>query len=297
MALSESDQDETERRQRARFVDALTTHTRQPGEQSRVGTRIAGAAAVLALAAGATMGLGAWRSYQDSEHDKKQDLAAQQAAAYKNIVQSVSPSPTPKPTTAKPGPTKKPVPHTTSPRPHTPSPTPTKKKTAGSGGKDPRALTAHNRNVLIMNAFSGQCADIPYNGAGELGMEVDQYHCDGTDQDNQLWRMTVQVAAGGPGGTDLVQFANTKDGLCIDLPERGAQPEGSALSEANCTGTTADNQLWWIASAGGDTVWIRNYASNHLCLRVKGTDKKAPSARLGIAKCGADDDSRWRLLG
>ncbi|MBD0735985.1 RICIN domain-containing protein [Streptomyces sp. CBMA29] len=294
--MSESDHDEAKRRQRARFVDALTTHTRQPGEQSRVGTRAAGAVAVLALVAGATLGLGAWRGHQADESDKKQDLAAQQAAAYKNIIRSASPSPTPKPTKTVPKPTKKPVPHTTSPKPPpTPTATPTTKKTAEA--HDPRALTAHNRTVLIMNAFSGQCADIPYNGPGELGMEVDQFHCDGTDQDNQLWKMTVQVAAGGPGGTDLVQFANAKDGLCMDLPNRGAQPESTPLSEANCTGTTADNQLWWIESAGADTVWIRNYASNHLCLRVKGTDKKAPSARLAIAKCGANNDSRWRLLG
>jgi hypothetical protein len=299
--LSESDKHEQERRRRARFVEALTTSTRQPGEQPRVGTRVAGAAAVLALAAGATLGLGAWRSYQDTEHDKKQDLQAQQAAAYKNVVQSpsssLSPSPTPKPTRAEPRRTAKPVGHTNSPAPHTPSATPTGRKAAGTSGQDPRALTRHNRNVLIMNALSGQCVDIPYNGPGELGAEIDQFTCDGTDQDNELWKMTVQIAAGGPEGTDLVQFANTKDGLCIDPPERGAQPEGTLLTEENCTGTVADNQLWWIAPAGGGTVWIRNYASNHLCLGITGTDKKAPSARLDITQCGADDDSRWRLLG
>ncbi|MFJ1583231.1 RICIN domain-containing protein [Streptomyces sp. NPDC088197] len=296
--MSESDHDEAKRRQRARFVEALTTHTRQPGEHSRVGSRVAGAVAVLALVAGATLGMGAWRSHQADEHDKKRDLAAQRTAAYKNIAHSASPSPTPKPTKTVPKRTGKPVPHTASPKPHrTPSTTPTPKRTAGSGGKDPRALTAHDRKVLIMNAYSGMCVDIPYNGPGQLGLEIDQYHCDGTDQDNQFWNMTVKLPASGPGGTDLVQFSNTMDGLCIDPPERGAQPSGTELSEANCTGTLADNQLWWLAPAGGDTVWIRNYASNHLCLRVEGTDKKAPSARLVIGSCGTDDDSRWRLLG
>jgi hypothetical protein len=301
--LSESDQDETERRQRARFVDVLTAHTRQPGEQSRVGTRVAGAAAVLALAAGTTLGLGAWRSYQSAEHDKKQDLAAQQAAAYKNIIPSASPSSTPKPTTQAPKRTAKPVPttHTTAPkRVVTPSASPTKKQqqSAGPGGQNLQTLTAHNRsNLLIMNAYSGMCVDIPNYDAGKPGLDVSQYHCDGTDQDNQLWNMTVQVRGGGPGGTDLVQFSNVKDGLCIDPPYRGAQPEDTVLSESDCTGTVADNQLWWLASAGDGIVWIRNYASNHLCLRVEGTDKKAADARLGLGTCTAGDDSRWRLLG
>ncbi|MEW2519460.1 RICIN domain-containing protein [Actinacidiphila alni] len=298
--MSESDRDETERRRRARFVDALTAHTRQPGEHSRLGTRVAGATAVLALAAGATLGLGAWRSYQSDEHDKKQQLAARQAAAYSDITASASaasPTPTPKATTARPKPEKKPVPHTTSPRPHaTHTTAPKKKKAADPDSQKPKDLTAHNRKVVLWNAFSGQCADIPYYGPGKLGLAIEQFTCDTTDADNQKWNMTVQVRGGGPGGSDLVQFANTKDGLCIDLPERGPQPGGTELSEANCTGTEADNQLWWFASAGDGTVWIRNYASNHQCLRVEGSDKKAAAARLDIGTCAAKDDTRWLVV-
>lgn len=300
--MSETDQDDTQRRQRARFVDALTTQTRQPGERSRVGTRAAGAAAVLALAAGATLGLGAWRSYQADENDKKQELAAEQAASYKKLAQPSSQAPLPKPTKSEP--TEKtqqpelPVVREEAPAPRpvvTSSPSP--KATLKPGITDVRALTAKTRTVLVKNASTGMCVDIPYYKAGKLGLQINQYYCDGTDADNQLWKMTAPRPAAGPGGRDLVQFANAKDGLCIDLPNRGAQPEGTVLSEAHCTGTMGDNQLWWFEAAGDDTVWIRNYASNHLCLQVQGADEKKPAQRLLIGKCGAHDDSRWRVTG
>lgn len=76
--MSDTQHQDEERRERARRVEAITEATRQSGERSRTGTRIAGAAAVLALVSGATLGIGAWRSYQ-AQHakDEHKQKAAQ----------------------------------------------------------------------------------------------------------------------------------------------------------------------------------------------------------------------------
>ncbi|MFE7979555.1 RICIN domain-containing protein [Streptomyces shenzhenensis] len=305
--MSEIDQDETKRRQRARFVDALTTSAQQPLERSRLGTRVAGAVAVLALAAGATLGVGAWRSYQADEEAQKAELAAEQAAAHKKLTSPPSPSPEPKVT-------KKETVKETATEPGTaverqvpdpvviPSPSPTKKQPEMRAEDVAKAelqkLTAVSRTLLLKNVFTGLCADIPFNGAGKKGQDVNQYYCDGTDKDNQLWRMTSPRPDAGPGGTDLVQFANLKDGLCLDLPTRGGQPVGTGLLEAHCTGTMGDNQLWWLEPAGDGSVRIRNYASNHLCLMVngQGAERKKPDQRLVIGLCDSRGDTRWRLI-
>ncbi|MEV8332045.1 RICIN domain-containing protein [Streptomyces niveus] len=304
--MSEIDQDDTKRRQRARFVDALTTSAQQPGERPRMGTRVAGAVAVLALVAGATLGVGAWRSYQADEKQEKVKLAAEEDLAREKVTTSPSPSP---PRSTEPKVTKETAPEvgTSIQRPApdpvvTPSAAPkkkqTEKETENVAEAELRTLTAATRTLLLKNVFTGLCADIPYYKAGSKGEDVNQYHCDGTDKDNQLWRMTSPRPGAGPGSTDLVQFANLKDGLCMDLPTRGSQPVGTALLEANCTGTMGDNQLWWFEPAGNGSVRIRNFASNHLCLKVNGSgaEKMEPAQRLVIGICGARDDSRWQLI-
>ncbi|MFD8384644.1 RICIN domain-containing protein [Streptomyces sp. NPDC059679] len=271
-----------------------------------MGTRVAGAVAVLALAAGATLGVGAWRSYQADEEAQKAELAAEQAAAHKKLTRSPSPSPEPKmtkkETKKKPGTTvERQVPDPVV----TPSASPTKKtkkhpetRTEDVAKAELQKLTAVPRTLLLKNVFTGLCADVPFYTAGKKGEHVNQYYCDGTDKDNQLWRMTSPRPDAGPGGTDLVQFANLKDGLCIDLLTRGGQPAGTGLQESDCTGTMGDNQLWWFDPAGDGSVRIRNYASNHLCLKVNGlgAEKKEPDQRLVIGSCGSRDDSRWRLI-
>ncbi|WP_328356081.1 RICIN domain-containing protein [Streptomyces sp. NBC_00445] len=293
--MSETEQDDTKRRQRARFVDALTTNAQQPGERSRVGTKVTGAVAVLALAAGATLGLGAWRSYQADEDDKQEKLATEQAAEHKNLTRSPSPKPT---KTSK---DRSPDPHTKGPGSGaTTNPSASKEKKEQAQEREmrepQRMQAAVNRfKVLVKNASTGMCADVPNYGPGKVSSHINQYPCNGTDKDNQLWNMRVRHVGKGPGGTHLVTFSNAKDGLCMDVPTQGAQPPGTPLNEARCVPTLGEsNQLWWLDPTREGTVQIRNYASNHLCLEVK-DDRKAAAQRLILDKCGTDGDSRWRL--
>ncbi|MFD5191931.1 RICIN domain-containing protein [Streptomyces sp. NPDC058357] len=299
--MSDTEQDDAKRRQRARFVEALTKTAQQPGERSRVGTRIAGATALLALAAGATLGLGAWRSYQSDEDSKQQHLAAQQ----RRISPSASPSPTGGRETGKKAPTKHPavggaragaalppVDTVTSPSPEAEK----KKEETPKEKKQSTLADASRSRVLLKNAHSGMCADVSGYGEGAVNQPIMQYYCDGTDKDNQLWSMSVRGAGQGPGGTDLVLFANVKDGLCLDVPMFGAQPPATKLIEARCDGSTRDNQLWWLDPVGDGTVRVRNYASNHLCMEVK-DDSMARATQLQLDDCGTDADSRWTVIG
>ncbi|WP_413752218.1 RICIN domain-containing protein [Streptomyces sp. R-74717] len=296
--MSDTEQDDAKRRQRARFVEALTKTAQQPGERSRVGTRIAGATALLALAAGATLGLGAWRSYQSDEDGKQQHLAAKEAAQQRRISPSASSSPTGGRETGKKAPAEHPVVAgagagtVTSPSPEAEK----KEEEAPKEKKQGTLADASRSRVLLKNAHSGMCADVSGYGKGAVNQPIMQYYCDGTDKDNQLWSMSVRGAGQGPGGADLVLFANVKDGLCLDVPMFGAQPPATKLIEARCDGSTRDNQLWWLDPVGDGTVRVRNYASNHLCMEVR-DDSMARATQLQLDDCGTDADSRWTVVG
>ncbi|MEV0276662.1 ricin-type beta-trefoil lectin domain protein [Streptomyces sp. NPDC050610] len=317
--MSDTEQDDAKRRRRARFASALTTSSQQPGERTRVGTRIAGATAVLALAAGATLGVGAWRTYQADEHDKKVRLAAEQTAKERELRVH-----TPAPHTADPKPTRTPAPtHTQDPPPQTSVGTGTEPKSAGTPSAKPKTAAEKRKEqekklkkagpvqpkemvfrsqslvdtpkTLLRNFSTGLCMDIPGNGPGSQNTPVNQYQCDGTDNDNQLWDVRVYHKGKGPGGSDLVLIDNAKDGLCLDVPMFGAMPAGTKLIEAPCTDSFKDNQLWWFEPAGGGTVHIRNFASHGLCVTVGAKDKPENNdRRLILQKCD-DGESRWRI--
>lgn len=178
-----------------------------------------------------------------------------------------------------------------------PSPEAEKKKEEAPKEKKQTTLADASRSrVLLKNAHSGMCADVSGYGKGAVNQPIMQYYCDGTDKDNQLWSMSARGAGQGPGGADLVLFANVKDGLCLDVPMFGAQPPATKLIEARCDGSTRDNQLWWLDPVGDGTVRVRNYASNHLCMEVK-DDSMARATQLQLDDCGTDADSRWTVVG
>ncbi|MCS0603524.1 RICIN domain-containing protein [Streptomyces sp. LP11] len=310
--MSDTEQDDAKRRQRARFVDALTKTAQQPGGRSRVGTKVAGAAAVLALAAGATLGFGAWRSYQ-SDQDAKEHLAAEKAAQQRRIVPSAPPA---SPSASeehkkekKTAPAKRPaagagggggaavhdVPLVETESSHSPRAKAKSKPKKPARGTVDKLLSAGHSRVLLKNAKSGMCADVTGYDGGRPDDSIMQYYCDGTSNDNQVWSLVVRGAGKGPGGSDLVSFVNIKDGLCLDLPGYAGLPAGWGAVEGTCNTATPDNQQWWLDPAGGGTVRVRNRASDNLCLEVK-DDSTERAAQLQLDKCGTDADSRWTVL-
>ncbi|KIF75904.1 hydrogenase expression protein [Streptomyces sp. 150FB] len=180
---------------------------------------------------------------------------------------------------------------------------------AGGGGGDPKPKSkpkqapdpADQKNVLIRNTETDKCVDVPGGEQTNPGDAVDQFTCDGTNQDNQLWDLEVRYPKGGPSDNSLFQIRNVKSDLCMDLPGGGPEPGHTALNEFACTGTKADNQLWWLDKQSDGGYWIRNYASGHLCLNVDGflndADGKARanSTILTILDCVNNDDREWKF--
>ncbi|MFF7649526.1 RICIN domain-containing protein [Streptomyces sp. NPDC007983] len=187
-----------------------------------------------------------------------------------------------------------------------PSQSPTKKGQEGSRTvpkKDTKASPkravvpidySNKKNVLLKNAVTGKCADIPDYGKGKVDGPIQQYDCDGTDADNQIWNFEVRYKGKGPGSANLFQIRNGKDGLCMDLPYYGGAEHGQEVTEFHCDGTTNDNQLWWLESRGDKKFWIHNYASNQQCLAVKADRGSTdPSAKLAIGPCRSDRNHEW----
>ncbi|MFI5617714.1 RICIN domain-containing protein [Streptomyces sp. NPDC051567] len=152
------------------------------------------------------------------------------------------------------------------------------------------------RNVLLRNLVTKKCVDIPYYDKGKLAGPIEQYTCDGTSRDNQLWDLEVRYPKQGPGGQPLFQIRNVKDQLCLDLPDYGAQPPRTEIAEYTCDGTTADNQLWWLDRQDSGAYWIRNYASNNKCLDVFGSRTGTNGTRLTLFDCVNDDDQEWLIV-
>jgi len=300
--VSESQNEDAKRRERARRIDALTEAARQPGEGPRLGTRIAGAVAVVALVAGATLGIGAWNSYKTEQAAKEKKAAAawkkQQAASRKSTLKTPSPS-APKKTRKN------------------ELPTLTKQRSDGGGTtakakkiekpdqtvKKPKSKVRLNNKlkmagagysrVVLVNHDSKQCADIPNFGPQPVGVPVNQYPCNTSTHDNQQWNISVSHPGAGAEGGDLVMVANAKDGHCFDLPEGGGKPPGTPLITADCNGSMDDNQQWRIEDLPDGRKKFHNFASDGLCLQVN-NNSHTNDAPLIVGDCQAPS-SNWLL--
>ncbi|MER6135235.1 RICIN domain-containing protein [Streptomyces sp. NPDC001815] len=152
-------------------------------------------------------------------------------------------------------------------------------------------------NVLLRNLSTGRCADLPDEGEGKKDGRVQQFSCKQTADDNQLWNLEVKIPKGGPGGeADLFQIRNVKDQLCMDLPNFGANPIHTRVTEFTCNGTKADNQLWWLEKQESGAYWIRNFASNGACLEVAGNNDIRDEVTLMLFNCTVTDDQEWQIV-
>jgi Ricin-type beta-trefoil lectin domain len=166
---------------------------------------------------------------------------------------------------------------------------------SNSGKKTPTPVVPAN-NILLYNTTTHKCADIPGYDKGSINGPVEEYTCDGTSNDNQLWNLQVRYPKQGPSGTALFQIRNVKDQFCMDLPNYGAAPLHSPITEYTCDGTTADNQLWWIDKQDDGGYWIRNYASDNKCLDVAGYSTGGDGTKLTLFNCTNTDDQEWRIV-
>ncbi|MFJ9250276.1 RICIN domain-containing protein [Streptomyces sp. NPDC101776] len=211
-------------------------------------------------------------------------------------VSSIAPSPS---LAAAPPPTQSAV--TQQPENDTPATADTQ---SGSGGQDQSSPTPKKTakpvvpasDILLRNTTTKKCADLPGNDAGTSNGPVREYTCTESTADNQLWNLEVRYAKDGPGSTALFQIRNVKDQLCMDLPDFGSAKLSSPITEYTCDGTKADNQLWWIDEQPSGAYWIRNFASNNLCLDVAGYSTGGNDTNLTLFYCSNTDDQEWQIV-
>jgi hypothetical protein len=163
-----------------------------------------------------------------------------------------------------------------------------KKKVAASAKKSGFAGVS---NVLLKNAASGLCADVPGYGKGSADGPVAQYYCALGDADNQVWSLGVMRDMKGPGGTALFTIRNTKDDYCMDLPGYSGVSAGTKVTEYYCR-PKGDNQLWYRSHTRGHLYRIRSSSSHGLCLGPTGRSH-ARDKQLEIHKCGSGDEWSW----
>ncbi|MEK8145801.1 RICIN domain-containing protein [Streptomyces sp. M10(2022)] len=146
-----------------------------------------------------------------------------------------------------------------------------------------------------MNPRTGRCADIP-NGEGRDQHSGQAGPCIGTSADNQLWNLQLRAKDAGPDKADVFGISNNMDDLCMDLPDHGPASAGTRILEFTCEGNTG-NQRWWLDPRPDGTYWVRNLASNGLCLSVvgaagSGNDAPSKSPPATATTVGASPE-RW----
>ncbi|GGU93152.1 hypothetical protein GCM10010260_29990 [Streptomyces filipinensis] len=144
---------------------------------------------------------------------------------------------------------------------------------------------------LVKNVVTGKCIDIPGYGAGTVNGPVNEYTCNGTSGDNQLFYW--DYVGDSSNGYALYNLRNVKDKLCLDVPDYGSVNAGTKVSEFYCNQTTGDNQLY-AQVARSDGFWLVNLASG-LCLDVDGVRTGGDNARLTLYYCSDNDDHHWTI--
>ncbi|MEU2773265.1 RICIN domain-containing protein [Streptomyces sp. NPDC007162] len=217
-------------------------------------------------------------------------------------VSSIAPSPSASaPLVAAPAPT----PSAVAQQPENDAPAAPDTQSGGGGGQGqaapkPKKKTAKPvvpaTNILLRDTTTKKCADIPGYGNGTSDGPVREFTCDETTADNQLWDLEVRYPKGGPGSAALFQIRNAKDQLCMDLPGYGSAKLSSPITEYKCDGTKADNQLWWVDKQPSGAYWIRNFASDNLCLDVAGFSTGGNDTNLTLYYCSNTDDQEWGIV-
>lgn len=285
-----TDQNETERRrrERANLANAFTRRAWTPSEKPNVPVRLLAGGIALAVVAAGVFGIGALISFQRDNEKKQRTPSAMQSAV--SISASPSPSvtsPSPSKTPAKTSPARPPVQTVTS--------TPRTRGAAKSSSRLPTGPTFNTvTRVLIRNVMTGLCVDIDGLDNGVENGPVQQYHCDKSTSNNQLWDLVVNQKGAGPDGADLFTIRNSKDGLCLDLPGSGPVASRTDVKEGRCNPGGGDNQMWFLDKKGANRFWVRSHSSPKLCLDVaEKAGGGGPKAKLTVYGCDPKDDHLW----
>ena len=241
------------------------------------------AAVLVVVSGGVVLGVGAMANHAPAGDSKR--VSAEGPRDSPRAVPSSSA--TPRPTR-----TRHAAPPPSAARHHSPMSSPTKHtKMRVKSHRGERFAGA--AGVLMRNAATRMCADLPNYGKGKINGPVNQYPCTMGGADNQVWSLATVQTPKGPHGATLFLIRNAKDRLCMDLGEYGARPAGTKMNEFRCHPTTKDNQLWYLSKAPRGGYRIHNLASHGLCMGPAARAKAGPDGRLVIHPCGRGDAWSW----
>ncbi len=157
------------------------------------------------------------------------------------------------------------------------------------------ASNSSNRNYgpyFIVNRKTEKCVDLEGLDQAEVDEQLQQFGCNGRDNDNQEWLFVPKDSDNA--GHQPYLIDNPESDSCIDPPERAAVGPGTGLRHSGCA--EEDNQyflLEYLTTSDGIAYYrLRNAASN-LCV-------EAPDAGNGVqlilSKCSPENGHQWALL-
>ncbi|MEV4116678.1 RICIN domain-containing protein [Nonomuraea sp. NPDC049695] len=106
----------------------------------------------------------------------------------------------------------------------------------------------------------------------------------------------ASYAAGSP-----IAMINRSTGKCADLPNLGANPAGTPVTQFSCNSSDGDNQLWIprpTRVVNGVQLYEFLNVKSSLCLDLPGFGYTPSATRLSIYYCAstpADDNQEWYL--
>ncbi|MEV4049289.1 RICIN domain-containing protein [Streptomyces sp. NPDC049744] len=89
---------------------------------------------------------------------------------------------------------------------------------------------------LIRNTKDNLCLDLPYYGPAPATTPVTEYHCDGTDRDNQLWWFQKR-----PNGTYWIRNQKSGD-QCLDVARKDKRAPQTNITLYGCS--DLDDHQW-----------------------------------------------------
>ncbi|WP_267717376.1 RICIN domain-containing protein [Streptomyces sp. CoH17] len=89
---------------------------------------------------------------------------------------------------------------------------------------------------LIRNTKDNLCLDLPYYGPAPATTPVTEYHCDGTDKDNQLWWFQKR-----PNGTYWIRNQKSGD-QCLDVARKDRSTPQANITLYGCS--DLDDHQW-----------------------------------------------------
>ncbi|MBT0773620.1 ricin-type beta-trefoil lectin domain protein [Kineosporia sp. J2-2] len=166
-----------------------------------------------------------------------------------------------------------------------------KKKATAAAEKAEKKPGATTASVgAIKNLVTGFCVDLPGYGAVAGDVNVTQYYCDSSADDNQRYETITQAD-----GTFLLR--EVKSQYCLDVGGSGSVAAGTNVITHACLPGDTDNQMFRKQAQGGG-FYLVNVKSG-LCLDVSNINNAhdQPDQELTLYTCSPDDDHIWTFTG